>query len=237
MVDDDKGVRTAIRMMLEEQGWAVEDFGSGAAFLAALHPGRAGCLLVDAVMPGMDGFEVLQRLAEAGNPLPAIVVTGNGDVPTAGRASKAGALDFLEQPGRAADLVAGGARALDRSHAAGMQFALHLAAAASIASLTRRQRDVMAMVLAGHPSKNIAGDLGISQRTVENHRAAIMRKTGAQSLPALARLAMAAASGNNAGTHLPRTGLSHHEPTCTEVTVLHDRRCGRSRPPRAVQVA
>ena len=101
------------------------------------------------------------------------------------------------------DLLAGVARALDQSHDAGTRSAWRAAAAGSIAALTARQRDVMAdvmaMVLAGHPSKNMAADLGISQRTVENHRASIMRKTGAKSLPALARLALAAMSSADGG--------------------------------------
>jgi two-component system CheB/CheR fusion protein len=119
-------------------------------------------------------------------------------VPTAVRAMKAGAVDFIEKPVRAPELLASIARALDRSRGDGARSAWHAAAAGSIAGLTQRQRDVMGMVLAGHPSKNIAADLGISQRTVENHRASIMRKTGTRSLPALARLALAAASPGKA---------------------------------------
>ena len=194
VVDDDGGIRTVIRAMLEEHGLTVEDFADGAAFLAAYQPGREGCLLVDASMPGIDGFEVLRRLGEAGHRLPAIVITGHGDVSMAVRAMKGGALDFIEKPVRAPDLLAGIARALDRSRDAGKRSAWHAAAADSVAALTPRQRDIMALVLSGHPSKNIAADLGISQRTVENHRAAIMRRTGSRSLPALARLALAAAS-------------------------------------------
>ena len=196
VVDDDDGIRAAMRAMLEEHGIDVEDYGDGAAFLAALrpgHPSQNACLLVDAAMPAMDGFEVLRRLAEAGHRLPAIVITGHGDVPTAVRAMKAGALDFIEKPVRIPELLADIARALDQSCDASKQSAWRAEAAASLAGLTGRQREVMAMVLAGHPSKNIAADLGISQRTVENHRASIMRKTGTRSLPALARLALAAA--------------------------------------------
>jgi len=195
VVDDDAGIRAAVRAVLEEEGHLVEDYRDGEAFLAAYgagRPGRDACLLVDAAMPGMDGLEVLRRLADAGHHLPAILITGHGDVPMAVRAMKAGALDFIEKPVRAPDLLAGVALALGQSHDAGALSARHAEAAGSIAGLTVRQRDVMAMVLAGQPSKNIAADLGISQRTVENHRAAIMQKTGMRSLPALARLALAA---------------------------------------------
>jgi two-component system CheB/CheR fusion protein len=108
------------------------------------------------------------------------------------QAMKAGALDFIEKPLRLPDLLASVGNALRHSHSAGARLALHAAAAVSIAGLTPRQRGIMGMVLAGQPSKIIAADLGISQRTVENHRAAIMHKTGMRSLPALARLALAA---------------------------------------------
>jgi two-component system CheB/CheR fusion protein len=120
------------------------------------------------------------------------MITGDSDVPTAVQAMKSGAADFIEKPIHHADLVDSVTRALERARDAGKLDAWHTAAAGQLAELTLRQRQVMALVLAGAPSKNIAADLGISQRTVENHRAAIMRKTGAKSLPALARLAVAA---------------------------------------------
>jgi len=196
VVDDDRGIRTALRIVLEDNGWIVEDYSGSNAFLAAFGAGRSGrntCLLVDAAMPGINGLELLEQLTAAGHNLPAIVITGHGDVAMAVRAMKTGALDFIEKPVRAPELLASIAHALEYSRDAGSQSARHAEAAVSIARLTPRQLDVMGKVLAGHPSKNIAADLGISQRTVENHRASIMRKTGARSLPALARLALAAA--------------------------------------------
>jgi two-component system CheB/CheR fusion protein len=201
VVDDDPSLRAALRSVLEEEGHHVEDYPGGEAFLAAYRPDPEGCLLVDAAMPGMDGLEVLRRLAAAGHKLPAIVITGHGDVAMAVSAMKAGALDFIEKPVSVPDLLADVLRALAQSHNTGARSAWQTAAVACIAGLTTRQRDVMAMVLAGHPSKNIAADLGISQRTVENHRASIMRKTRTKSLPALARLALAAATatGEKAG--------------------------------------
>ena len=195
VVDDDAGIRTAMREVLEDGGYLVEDYAGGEAFLAGYgtgRPGREVCLLVDATMPGMDGLEVLRRVSAAGHELAAIVITGHGDVPMAVRAMKAGALDFIEKPVRLPDLLASIGNALDRSRNVEARTALHAAAAGSIAGLTPRQRGIMGMVLAGQPSKNIAADLGISQRTVENHRAAIMHKTGVRSLPALTRLALAA---------------------------------------------
>jgi len=195
VVDDDAGIRTVMRDVLEQGDYVVEDYAGGEVFLTgygAGRPGRDTCLLVDAAMPGMDGLEVLRRLSAAGHHLPAIVITGHGDVPMAVEAMKVGALDFIEKPVSLPDLLASIGRAMDQSRDAGARSAWQAAASGSIAGLTPRQRGIMSMVLAGHPSKNIAADLGISQRTVENHRAAIMHKTGARSLPALARLALAA---------------------------------------------
>jgi two-component system CheB/CheR fusion protein len=120
------------------------------------------------------------------------MITGNSDVAIAVEAMKAGASDFIEKPFSRIELLASVDRALEQSRDSGKLMAWREDAASHIAGLTPRQREVMEMVLAGHPSKNIAADLGISQRTVENHRAAIMSKTGTKSLPALARLALAA---------------------------------------------
>ncbi|MGL4965533.1 MAG: response regulator transcription factor [Inquilinus sp.] len=193
IVDDDSHVRDGIRGVLEEDGRIVEDYASCEAFLEAYHPGRAACLLVDAYLPGMSGLELLQWLRDAGHRLPAIMITGNSDVHMAVQAMKAGASDFIEKPVGRGELLAGVERALEQSRDANKLAAWREAAANHVAGLSARQRQIMELVLAGEPSKNIAADLGISQRTVENHRAAIMKKTGSRSLPALARLALAAA--------------------------------------------
>ena len=152
---------------------------------------REACLLIDAYLPGMSGLELLQRLRDAGDRLPAIMITGNSDVPMAVQAMKSGASDFIEKPVGRAELIACVERALEQSRDASKLFAWRETAANHIADLTATQRQIMELVLAGHPSKNIAADLGISQRTV--NRASIMKKTGSKSLPALARLALAAA--------------------------------------------
>jgi two-component system, chemotaxis family, CheB/CheR fusion protein len=142
----------------------------------------------------VNGLELLRRLSDAGHRLPAIMITGNSDVPMAVQAMKACASDFIEKPIGRSELLVSIERALEQSRDATKLFAWREAAANRIASLTPRQRQIMELVLAGHPSKNVAAVLGISQRTVENHRASIMKKkTGAKSLPALARLALAAA--------------------------------------------
>ncbi|MFG1376808.1 response regulator transcription factor [Xanthobacter autotrophicus] len=140
----------------------------------------------------MKGLELLQRLHEAGHGLPAVMITGNSDVRMAVQAMKAGAFDFIEKPVGRSELLGCVAQALEQARDADTRPVWHAAAAEHLGSLTPRQREVLDLVLAGHPSKNIAIDLGISRRTVENHRAAIMKKTGAKSLPALARLALAA---------------------------------------------
>jgi two-component system CheB/CheR fusion protein len=191
VVDDDAAVREATRDLLRENGYAVEVFADGEAFLRAERP--EGCLLVDARMPGMTGMELIERLKADGQTLPTIMITGSGDVALAVEAMKAGAVDFIEKPIGHVDLLASIERALDQSGDATKISQSRDTAVTCVASLTARQRQIMDLVLAGHPSKNIAADLGISQRTVDNHRAAIMRKTGSKSLPALIRLAIAAA--------------------------------------------
>ena len=193
LVDDDSNVREAMRAVLEEDGRTVEDHAACETFLDAYRSGREACLLVDAYLPGMGGLELLRRLADAGHHLPSIMITGNSDVPMAVEAMKAGASDFIEKPISPGDLLASVDRALEQARDSSKLSAWQETAANHVAGLTARQRQIMDLVLAGHPSKNIAADLGISQRTVENHRAAIMKKTGSKSLPALARLALAAA--------------------------------------------
>ena len=192
VVDDDSNIRQAMRAVLETDGWSVEDYPTCEAFLEAYGPGRGNCLLIDAYLPGMSGLDLLNRLQAAGDHLPAIMITGNSDVPMAVDAMRAGASDFIEKPITAAELLASVKRAIEQSKDVSERVLWRESAKTSLAELTARQREIMGMVLAGHPSKNIASDLGISQRTVENHRASIMRKTKSRSLPALARLALAA---------------------------------------------
>jgi two-component system, chemotaxis family, CheB/CheR fusion protein len=137
---------------------------------------------------------LLQRLHDGGCRLPAIMITGNSDVPMAVQAMKAGASDFIEKPIGRDELLASVERALEQSRDTAKLSAWRKDASERVNKLTTRQRQIMDMVLAGDPSKNIAVDLHLSQRTVESHRASIMEKMGAKSLPALARLALAAAS-------------------------------------------
>ncbi|MFM0283351.1 chemotaxis protein CheB [Paraburkholderia sediminicola] len=192
VVDDDSHVRGAIRSVLEDEGMRVEDFATCEGFLNAWRPGRRGCLILDANLPGMCGLELLNTLSKAGHALPTIMITGASDVQMVVQAVKAGASDFIEKPIGRTELLESIERAFEQSQDSGKLAAWRESAADHIASLTARQRQIMEMVLAGNPSKIIAANLAISQRTVENHRASIMKKTGSKSLPALARLALAA---------------------------------------------
>jgi two-component system, chemotaxis family, CheB/CheR fusion protein len=143
----------------------------------------------------MSGIELLEKLHHDGQSLPAIMITGDADVPMAVQAMKAGALDFIEKPIGREEVIASIERALELSRDSGKLLELRESTSARLAGLTIRQRAVMDRVLVGQPSKNIAADLGISQRTVENHRASITKRTGSKSLPALARLAFLASGG------------------------------------------
>jgi two-component system CheB/CheR fusion protein len=192
VIDDSLLVREGLRAVLEEDGRTVKDYSTSEAFLEDHDPSAEGCLLVDAYLPGLSGLALLQRLQAAGGGLPAIMITGASDVTIAVEAMKAGAVDFIEKPIGVSDLLASVDRALAQSHDASTLSTWRADAAHAVGSLTPRQKEIMDMVLAGHPSKNIAADLGISQRTVETHRASIMKKTGSKSLPALARTALAA---------------------------------------------
>jgi two-component system CheB/CheR fusion protein len=192
VVDDDSNARDDMQELLREHGYTAETYDTGEAFLAADWPDRNGCLVVDALMPGMGGLALLEGLAASNRGLPAIVITGYGDVAMAVQAMKAGAADFLEKPIRADELVSSIARALELGRDSATRSAWRKTAAERIAGLTPRERDVMGLVVQGRPNKIIANALGISQRTVENHRAAVMKRTGATTLPDLIRLVMAA---------------------------------------------
>lgn len=192
VVDDDPMIREATRRLFQSEGWAVVTYASAEAFLAAPRPVSQACLIIDAVLPGMGGIDLLEKLQAEGSPLPSVMLTGHGDAGMAVRAMKAGASDLIEKPARSADLLASVTHAIERSTDDNARNAARRAAQQSFADLTPRERDVLVRVLDGAPNKIIAADMGINQRTVENHRAAVMRKTGAGSLPDLVRLALAA---------------------------------------------
>lgn len=190
IIDDDPMIRDTTRRLFEAEGWRVQTHGSAEDFLAVARPTGSACLLLDNLLPGMSGVALITRLRADGISLPVVMLTGHGDAATAVAALKAGASDLIEKPASAADLLASLRYALAAKRDVLPQAATREAAQDRFKGLTARERDVLAMVLKGAPNKNIAADLGINQRTVENHRAAVMRKTGAQSLPGLVRLAL-----------------------------------------------
>lgn len=192
VIDDDKMIRETIRRLFEAEGWGVAVYASAEEFLAAPRPDVAACLLVDSLLPGMDGVSLLAQLRAERVQVPAVMLTGHGDAAMAVAALKAGASDLLEKPARAADLLSSIRHAMQATSDLPPQMEQRKAAQKRFADLTGREREVMAHVLAGEPNKIIAAELGINQRTVENHRASVMRKTGTKSLAALVRLALAA---------------------------------------------
>ncbi|HWY72172.1 MAG TPA: response regulator [Burkholderiaceae bacterium] len=191
VVDDDAAVRDGLAMLLDTAGLSVQTYDGAAAFLAAYAPGRAGCLVLDVQMPEMNGPELQAELNRRGIDLPVVFLTAHGDIPTTVRAMKGGAIDFLTKP-----VV--GTQLLERVHAA-LEQSARLREQASITEslrerlegLTRREREIMMLVAAGHANKDIARHLGISHRTVEVHRARVMQKTGVTNLVELSRLAAA----------------------------------------------
>ena len=198
VVDDDDLFRDTIRGVLESSDYRVQDYASCEAFLEGYSPGPRACLLMNAHLPGMTGLELLHRLRRNAEDLPVVMISGSSDVAVAVDAMKAGASDCIEKPFGLGEVLQSVARALEHSRDANKKLAWTQEATHCIGNLTLRQRQIMDMVLAGHPSKNIAVELGISQRTVENHRASIMTRTHSRSIPALARIALAANSQTSA---------------------------------------
>ena len=192
VVDDDYFSRSAFRQILEDAGWAVEDFSDCESFLRTPKQCSDACLLLDVHFPGMGGMELLSQMTVAASHMPVILVSGSSGISEAVWSMKAGAADFIEKPVAMDQLLASVRTVFDKMKQLNSPSALQGVALDHLADLTARQWQIMNLVLAGQPSKNIAADLGISQRTVENHRASIMHKTGATSLPALARLVTAA---------------------------------------------
>jgi len=191
VVDDDEAVRDSIRFLLEPEGFVVRTYDSAAALLSTkLTP--ADCVLTDFCMPELDGLQLQERLVQQGVDLPVIVMTGHADVPVAVRAMKAGAVDFLEKPFLDGQLHAAVKVALDRNTRALEAAAGAADAAAQIASLTAREREVFDLLVTGKSNKEIARTLGTSPRTIDVHRARVFHKLKAETLPDLVHLVLAA---------------------------------------------
>jgi len=190
VVDDDEGARNSLRFLLKSVGLPATTFNSAQEFLAAYAPSQAGCLVLDVRMPGMSGLELQQELNRRGAVIPVIFVTGHGDVPMAVEAVQHGAFDFVQKPYREQEMLDRIQRALAKDRANRQALQERDRIRARLASLTPREREVMALMTLGKPNKVMAGELGLSQRTVEIHRAHVMEKSGATSVAQLVRMVL-----------------------------------------------
>lgn len=196
VVDDEDAVRRSAEMLLVAAGHEVATYGGAAPLLAAAGAdgkGLApGCLILDVRMPGMDGLQLMDELSRRGVAMPVVVVTGHGDVALAVRAMRAGAVDFLEKPYTEERLLEAVQSALAMGGEAAQRRAEVARAGAQVAGLSPREREVLGCLVQGMANKVVAHHLGISPRTVEVHRANLMEKLGAKSLPDLVRIGLAA---------------------------------------------
>jgi len=191
VVDDDEAVRDSLALLLRSVELAVETFGSANQFLDSYDPAAPGCLILDVRLPGMSGLELQQKLADDGADLPIVFITGHGDVPMAVRAMRRGAVDFLQKPFSNQDLLDRVQQALTEQSHRRRQSESKAEIAQRIQSLTPRENEVMELIVEGLPNKVIANRLGMSQRTVEVHRASVMRKMQADSVAQLVHLVFA----------------------------------------------
>jgi len=190
IVDDDEAVRGSLKLLLKSVGLPAATYPSAQAFLAAYNSSQPGCVVLDVRMPGMSGLELQQLLNLRGATVPVIFVTGHGDIPMAVEAMQHGAFDFLQKPFRDQDLLDRIQRALELDRATRQQLKEQDRIRERMQSLTPRERAVLKLVTSGKPNKVMAADLGVSQRTVEIHRARVMEKMGASSLAQLVRMVL-----------------------------------------------
>jgi FixJ family two-component response regulator len=190
VVDDDEAVRNSLRFLLKSVGLTTVTQPSAREFLDSYRQSQPGCLVLDVRMPGMSGLELQQQLNLRGATIPVIFITGHGDIPMAVEAMQHGAFDFLQKPFRDQDLIDRIQRALERDARSRTALAQHTRIRERMDSLTPREREVLALMIRGKPNKVMAAELGVSQRTVEIHRARVMEKSGAASLAQLVRMIM-----------------------------------------------
>ena len=185
VVDDDRAMRKSLRWLIESVNLRVETFESAQEFLEQFDNGRPGCLVLDVRMPGMSGLDLQDHLRAEGVDMPIIIITAYGDVPMAVRAIKAGALDFIEKPVCDQVLLDHIHDAIELDQKKRQTRAENQEVAERLETLTKREAQVMNFVVAGMSSKEIAGELGVSFKTIEAHRAKIMKKMEAKSVPHL----------------------------------------------------
>jgi FixJ family two-component response regulator len=185
VIDDDASMRELLALLIRDAGWRAETFASGREFLAQPRPSVPHCLVLDVAMPDLNGLELQQRIGAGRADLPIIFVSACGDVRISVQAMKAGALEFLTKPFEPDALLAAIRQALERSRRALERDARLAAIRGRTASLTRREREVMMLVVSGLLNKQVGAELGISEITVKAHRGQVMRKMQAESLPAL----------------------------------------------------
>jgi two-component system, LuxR family, response regulator FixJ len=193
VVDDDDAVRNSLRLLLKSAGLATEVAASAQEFLSNYDMAHPGCLVLDVRMPGMSGLEMQHELNLRGASIPVIFITGHGDIPMAVEAMQHGAFDFLPKPFRDQELLDRVQRALTRDSEYRARLRQTDRIRERLASLSPREREVLDLVTQGKANKIVAGDLGVSQRTVEIHRAHVMQKMEAGSLAELVRMMMAVA--------------------------------------------
>jgi FixJ family two-component response regulator len=189
VVDDDPSFRKAVSRLLRTAGLEVETLASAQEFLDHPKVDRPSCLVLDVRMPGPSGIDLQAALQEARRDLPIVFMTGHGDVSTSVRAMKGGAVDFLEKPFRAAELLACVQRGLTRSRQSRAERAERTTVERRFATLTPRERDVLRLVVTGLLNKQIAGELGIAEKTVKIHRGQVMQKMEAGSVAELVPMA------------------------------------------------
>ncbi len=189
VVDDDISIRESLEFLIASAGWRPEVFASAQEFLARPRPPCPSCLLLDVSLPDLSGLELQKRIASDRTEMPIIFITGRGDIPMTVQAMKAGAVEFLTKPFDAEVLLAAVQSALERSRTCVEEEASLQALRVRHESLTRREREVMALVVRGQMNKQVGGELGISEITVKAHRGQVMRKMRARSLPELVNIA------------------------------------------------
>jgi FixJ family two-component response regulator len=189
VVDDDPSVRSSTERLVRSAGFKVKTFGSAKEFLESFRPEGPACLVLDVRLPGQSGLDLQRELTGSGVQIPIIFMTGHGDIPMSVRAMKAGAAEFLTKPYRKNDLLEAIRASIERDRASRKERLEAGALRQRYEQLTPREREVMALVVAGLLNKQIAGELATSERTIKFHRAHIMQKMEAESLAELVRMA------------------------------------------------